>query len=163
MQEDKMLMEAMLAKPNDSIVIVGGRKGSEAVDVIVKKKRFHKVTTKNFCSASRIISLLCLVIMVQVAGLVFLILDKINGEQQRNRTMEQTLTKHQPKVPSLIFNDTLPPADYYEDYGEEANESTDLENMDEMQRMMFSMKPRCFSMCEPTELFFRLIGQLKFH
>ena len=26
-----------------------------------------------------------------------------------------------------------------------------------MQRMMYSMKPRCFSMCEPTELFFRQV------
>ena len=32
-----------------------------------------------------------------------------------------------------------------------------MEDMDEMQRMMYSMKPRCFSMCEPTELFFRQV------
>ena len=32
-----------------------------------------------------------------------------------------------------------------------------IEDMDDMQRMMYSMKPRCFSMCEPTELFFRKV------
>ena len=32
-----------------------------------------------------------------------------------------------------------------------------IEDMDDMQRMMYSMKPRCFSMCEPTELFFRQV------
>ena len=32
-----------------------------------------------------------------------------------------------------------------------------MEDMDDMQRMMYSMKPRCFSMCEPTELFFRQV------
>ena len=53
--------------------------------------------------------------------------------------------------------------EYYDEYEEEMNGTMEemthelIEDMDDMQRMMYSMKPRCFSMCEPTELFFRQV------
>ena len=59
-------MERILERPQDSVVIVGtARNGSEGVvDVKIRNRRFQK--NKSFCSPPRIISILCIVIMVQV-------------------------------------------------------------------------------------------------
>ena len=74
-------------------------------------------------------------------------------------------------VPSLfnernLIRNSSPLTEYYDEYENELyNNSSQMdemthefmEDMDDMQRMMYSMKPRCFSMCEPTELFFRQV------
>ena len=74
-------------------------------------------------------------------------------------------------VPSLfnernLIRNSSPLTEYYDEYENELyNNSSQMdemthelmEDMDDMQRMMYSMKPRCFSMCEPTELFFRKV------
>ena len=53
-------------QPQESVVIVGGRKGSEVVDVKIRNRRFAKSENKSICSPPKIISILCIVIMVQV-------------------------------------------------------------------------------------------------
>ena len=68
MDSEKVVMERMLDRqPQESVVIVGGRKGSEVVDVKIRNRRFAKSENKNcVCSPPKIISVLCIVIMVQV-------------------------------------------------------------------------------------------------
>ena len=65
MDSEKVVMERILDRqPQESVVMVGrGRKGSEVVDVKIRNRRFEN---KSICSPSKIISLLCIVIMVQV-------------------------------------------------------------------------------------------------
>ena len=64
MASDKVVMERMLDRQaQESVVIVGGRKGSEVVDVKIRNRRFE---SKSICSPPKIISILCIVIMVQV-------------------------------------------------------------------------------------------------
>ena len=67
MASDKVVMERMLDKQDrqESVVMVGGGKGSEGVDVKIRNRRFTK-QSENFCSPPKIISVLCIVIMVQV-------------------------------------------------------------------------------------------------
>ena len=148
-------MESPTERPQDSVVIVGGRKG-EVVDIALRSKACYKVGGNSFCSPPKIISLLCLVIMIQVVGLVFLVVDKIGLQEQR----EKISTSKEENV--LIINSTIERPDYYEEYGGESEFSEmtppNIENMDDMQRMMYSMEPRCFSLCEPAELFFRLVN-----
>ena len=67
MASEKVVMERMLDRqPQESVVIVGGRKGSEVVDVKIRNRRFAKSENKSICSPPKIISILCIVIMVQV-------------------------------------------------------------------------------------------------
>ena len=68
MDSEKVVMERILDRqPQESVVMVGrGRKGSEAVDVKIRNRRFAKSENKSICSPPKIISLLCIVIMVQV-------------------------------------------------------------------------------------------------
>jgi len=68
MESEKVVMERILDRqPQESMVIVGGRKGSEVVDVKIRNRRFAKSENKNcICSPPKIISVLCIVIMVQV-------------------------------------------------------------------------------------------------
>ena len=68
MESEKVVMERILDRqPQESVVIVGGRKGSEVVDVKIRNRRFAKSENKNcVCSPPKIISVLCIVIMVQV-------------------------------------------------------------------------------------------------
>ena len=64
MDSEKVVMERILDRqPQESVVMVGGRKGSEVVDVKIRNRRFE---SKSICSPLKIISLLCIVIMVQV-------------------------------------------------------------------------------------------------
>ena len=64
MASDKVVMERMLDRQaQESVVIVGGRKGSEVVDVKIRNRRFEN---KSICSPPKIISILCIVIMIQV-------------------------------------------------------------------------------------------------
>ena len=75
MAGDKMVMERILDNgQQDSVVIVGGRKGSEVVDVKIRNRRFNE-NNKTICSPSKIISILCIVIMVQVILMVSIILN----------------------------------------------------------------------------------------
>ena len=78
------------------------------------------------------------------------------GAKNNSSSKVKTLNGH-----NLIRNDTYL-TEYYDEYqleeeGEVNGTMGLMEDMDEMQRMMYSMKPRCFSMCEPTELFFRQV------
>ena len=68
MESEKVVMERILERqPQESVVMVGGRKGSEVVDVKIRNRRFAKSENKNcVCSPPKIISILCIVIMVQV-------------------------------------------------------------------------------------------------
>ena len=68
MESEKVVMERILDRqPQESMVIVGSRKGSEVVDVKIRNRRFAKSENKNcVCSPPKIISVLCIVIMVQV-------------------------------------------------------------------------------------------------
>ena len=67
MDSEKVVMERILDRqPQESVVMVGGRKGSEVVDVKIRNRRFAKSENKSICSPPKIISLLCVVIMVQV-------------------------------------------------------------------------------------------------
>ena len=67
MDSEKVVMERILDRqPQESVVMVGGRKGSEVVDVKIRNRRFAKSENKSFCSPPKIISILCIVIMVQV-------------------------------------------------------------------------------------------------
>ena len=67
MASEKVVMERMLDRqPQESVVIVGARKGSEVVDVKIRNRRFAKSENKSLCSPPKIISILCIVIMVQV-------------------------------------------------------------------------------------------------
>ena len=95
-----------------------------------------------------------------MGALVFLITDKMRleelGAKNSSSSKVKTLNDH-----NLIRNDTYL-TEYYDEYeleeeGEVNGTMGLMEDMDEMQRMMYSMKPRCFSMCEPTELFFRQV------
>ena len=72
MESEKVVMERILERqPQESVVMVGGRKGSEVVDVKIRNRRFAKSENKNcVCSPPKIISILCIVIMVQVYKLL---------------------------------------------------------------------------------------------
>ena len=72
MESEKVVMERILDRqPQESVVMVGGRKGSEVVDVKIRNRRFAKSENKNcVCSPPKIISILCIVIMVQVYKLL---------------------------------------------------------------------------------------------
>ena len=68
MDSEKVVMERILDRqPQESVVMVGGRKGSEVVDVKIRNnRRFANSENKSICSPPKIISILCIVIMVQV-------------------------------------------------------------------------------------------------
>ena len=68
MDSEKVVMEKILDRqPQESVVMVGrGRKGSEVVDVKIRNRRFAKSENKSIYSPPKIISFLCVVIMVQV-------------------------------------------------------------------------------------------------
>ena len=100
----------------------------------------------------------------QVGALVFLITDKIRLEElSAEKNSSSKLTPSIFNERNLIRNSSFM-TEYYDEYEEEEVNGTMeemthelIEDMDDMQRMMYSMKPRCFSMCEPTELFFRQV------
>ena len=107
------------------------------------------------------------VVFDQVGALVFLITDKIRLEELSAE--KNSSSKLAPSIfneRNLIRNSSSFMTEYYDEYEEEEEEVNRtkeemrdelMEDMDDMQRMMYSMKPRCFSMCEPTELFFRQV------
>ena len=107
------------------------------------------------------------VVFDQVGALVFLITDKIRLEELSAE--KNSSSKLAPSIfneRNLIRNSSPFMTEYYDEYEEEEEEVNRtkeemrdelMEDMDDMQRMMYSMKPRCFSMCEPTELFFRQV------
>ena len=86
-------------------------------------------------------------------------LEELNPEKNSSSKLVPSIFNER----NLIRNSSFL-TEYYDEYEEEEVNGTMeemthelIEDMDDMQRMMYSMKPRCFSMCEPTELFFRQV------
>ena len=88
-------------------------------------------------------------------------LEVVSAEKNSSSKLAPSLFNER----NLIRNSSFL-TEYYDEYEEEMNGTSSMmeemtheliEDMDDMQRMMYSMKPRCFSMCEPTELFFRKV------
>ena len=145
-----MVVERMLERPHDSVVVLA----PEGAGVRLRNRRVDR--SRAVCTAPRLIALLCLVILVQLLGLTLLMVDRLRLEGEQVEEVEE---QGEGSLLEGLLGSGEGPMDYYAGW-EEGNVTglvnmSDMSDMSDMEKMMFSMKPRCFSMCEPTELFFR--------
>lgn len=178
MTGDKVAMEAILEKPSKRVHMCKSVGSQEVMSKTVRNRRFRKVD-QSTCSSPRIICILTMIIIVQVVGLVFLIYDKFRSEAENKlkitenskndknglvNAVRETLNHLQETEyvteSTSVENQTETIWDYFTEKDYIYESDFESNNLTEKYTSagpwdMYDIKPRCFSMCEPPELFFR--------
>ena len=182
MNGDKVAMEAILEKPSHRVHMCKGVGSQEVITKPVRNRRFRN-PDKSTCSYPKIICILITIIIVQIAGFIFLIYDKFKSEEIVKLNIDVDTIEENNNLVNAV-KDTLSHLQETE-YATSITESTSVENQTETiwdyftekdyiydsdlestnltgqytastgPWDMYDIKPRCFSMCEPPELFFR--------
>ena len=178
MTGDKVAMEAILEKPSKRVHMCKNVGSQEVMTKTVRNRRFRKVD-QSTCSSPRIICILTMIIIVQVVGLVFLIYDKFRSEAENKLKITENSKNDKNGLVNAVREtlNHLQETEYVTEYTSVENQTetiwdyftekdyiyeSDFEsnNLTETYTSagpwdMYDIKPRCFSMCEPPELFFR--------
>ena len=167
---DKVSFDPMLETPCHAHLLPGT---NSSVSTSLHKRRNSAETS--LVKSRKLIYFLTGVILVQVVGLVYLIYDKLvqidtGGANHKNISASCSSEKYwsdSDEEKNLQHRDydqfPLDP-DYVSDYdyvgaslgdASESNISAASHQYDQPPWDVYDIKPRCFSMCEPPELFFR--------
>ena len=168
---DKVTFEPVLETPCHAHLLPGTNGGS--VTTSIHKRRNSSETS--LVKSRKLILCLTGVILVQVVGLVYLIYDKlvhsdIPAANHKNISASCTGEKYlsssdsENNLQHRDYDQFPLDLDYVSDYdyvgaslgdASESNISAASHQYDQPPWDVYDIKPRCFSMCEPPELFFR--------
>ena len=163
MNGDKESSDAVLEQPCHAQLLPSNVK----TESIVVKKSNKRDRINN---PKKLIIILSLIVFIQVIVLVFLVYDKFISAQlsSENKSTQYSQCSENSPVKDYSENyedreiidvptDYLTELDYSYDVTIAASDSnlSSIAPSDEDPWGMYDIKPRCFSMCEPPELFFR--------
>ena len=148
MNVDKEVFEPVLEKPCQAQLLPGSRVttslGRNSPDIpLLKSKKLIYVLTG--------------VIVVQIIGLVYLIYDKLVVSDSRDNNNSQSCGENK-NILHRDYEQFPMDLDYINDYdyeGATLESNITSAQYDTSPWDVYDIKPRCFSMCEPPELFFR--------
>ena len=158
MNGDKESLDAVLEQPCHHQLLPANEKTESAV--VKKSDKGNRIN-----NPKKLIILLSVVIFIQVIALVFLAYDKFVTAQFSSEKVstESSQCSENSRVNSETYEDgeiTDVPADYLTelDYRYDvtiAASDSNLSSTEDPWGNYLDIEPRCFSMCEPPELFFR--------
>ena len=160
MNGDKESLDAVLEQPCHHQLLPA----TEKTESVVVKKSDKRNRINN---PKKLIILLSVVIFIQVIALVFLVYDKfITAHSEKLSTQSSSQCSDNSRVNSETYEDreiTDVPADYLTelDYSYDVTIAASDSNLsstateEDPWGNYLDIEPRCFSMCEPPELFFR--------